>query len=606
MYRTRIILTLVALALGLHTNIIWGQTKQRRSALPRQERRLGQDSISTERQLKALEYFYRGALEASGERYDEAFALLRHSYALDPTNPQIAHALGKAYGQRGRYNETIDLFRSAYAQDTNEQDYMLSLASAYLWGNSVAEAQSVLEDWLRRNPTDELVIQQLGKMYFRSGEYDKALKLYDQQLASESQYHRYAQITSIKVALLEASGQKKKVMEAWQTLLSKFADREEAVLLYADWCLRSDQIEEGKKALLEEGARSSSPEVQEMCVRYALAEKDYIQAEQLLTILMDAPEADADDLLVLWYQLLVEQRTDEGLPTMYNDKFERIIKLHPDNTNAYLTYGQVLRLQGNYDRAIKLIRPLTRTTPEHTEVWNSLIGDAISLGDNALVTELCLEAIKYVHSDWRYYYYASVGLFSEDKKTEAHRLITDGLGDLPDGDKEGRGHLLGHLGDLESESGDTLQAFRHYEAALELYPDNPGVLNNYAYALAERGEDLDKAERMAAQGVKLEGDNANLLDTYAWIFYKRGKYSLAQLYQRKAIDASADNPSAVMYDHLGDIQLAMEDFEAALTSWTRAEELYVDELKVDEEGERTKTRERLSEVRKKIKKYTKQ
>lgn len=603
MYKNKFIVALLTLTLGLQTSIAQGRANAK-VAKPSPTLHK-EDSTTAEQQLRAKGYFYRGTVEASAERYDEAFALLRHSYALDPTNPAIAHALGKLYGQRGNYDETIRLLRAAYEGDKDEQEYMLALASAYLWGNSAEEAQAVLEEWLGRNPADEIVLQQLGKMYFRSGAYDKALALYDQLLTTESQYHRYAQITNIKATLLEARGQKKRALEAWQTLLAKFPDVEEAVLAYAEWCLRSDQVDLGQKALTAYGARSSSANLKELLVRYAIAQKDYPRAERLLTELLDDTESETDDLLVLWYQLLVEQRTGDTLSERYNDKFERIIKQHPDHTNAYLTYGQVLRLQKRYEEAIKVVRPLVRSVPENTEVWNSLIGDAISLGDNALVMELCLEAIKHVRSDWRYYFYASVGLFSEGKKLSAKQIVTEALTELPEDDKEGRGYLYGHLGDLESELGDTIQAFRHYETALELYPDNPSVLNNYAYALAKRDEQLDKAERMAAQAVKLQGNDANLLDTYAWVFYKRGKYSLAQLYQRKAIDASEDDPSAVMYDHLGDIQLAMDETEAALASWQRAEELSLAEMKQSEGEALEKARRRLTELRKKIKKHAK-
>lgn len=606
MYRNRIAAGLALLALVLQPHIASAENPSARGGGIATSRLPADSTARGEAALKARTYFYRGTLESSAERYDEAFALLRHAYALDPTSPATAHALGKVYGQRGHYDETIRLLRAAYEGDKDEPEYMHALAAAYLWGNSSEEAQSVLEEWLRRNPSDEAVLQQLGKIYFRSGAYDKALRLYERLLAGESEYALHAQLTNIKVTLLEARGQKKKAMEAWQALLSKFADREEAVLLYADWCLRSEELEAGRRALVQQAARSSSADLQEMLARYALAEKDYPQAERLLLGLIEHAEGDTDDLLVLWYQLLVQQREGDRLSDMYNHVFARIIELHPDHTNAYLTYAQVLRLQERYADAIKTARPLTRTVPENAEVWNSLIGDAISLGDNELVTELCLEAIKFVRSDWRYYYYGSIGLYSKGKKTEARALVTGALDQLPEGDKEGRGHLYGQLGDLSSEVGDTIQAFRHYEAALELYPDNPSVLNNYAYALAERGEDLDKAERMAAQGVKLQGDNANLLDTYAWIFYKRGKHSLAQLYQRKAIDASDGDPSGLMYDHLGDIHVAMGEVEAALEAWQRAEVLYTEELKeADDETARRKSRDRLLEVRKKIKQYTK-
>ena len=59
---------------------------------------------------------------------------------------------------------------------------------------------------------------------------------------------------------------------------------------------------------------------------------------------------------------------------------------------------------------------------------------------------------------------------------------------------------------------------------LTLSPDDPLLLNNYAYFLAEGGSDLKKALRMAEKVMELDGDNPTYIDTYAWVLYKLGKY----------------------------------------------------------------------------------
>lgn len=564
------------------------------------------DSVDNERELKAKEFFYQGALEMRAEHYDEAFALLRRSYELSPNSAEVAHTLGGIYGLRGNYAPTIELFDKAYRLAPDERTYMESLVSGYLWGNNVEAAQRTLEDWLKRFPGDEDLVQYLAKVYVRSGEYDKALKLYTQILEGETNYARYGQTMMIKLGLLEAAGRNERVQGAWQEFMKKFANEEEPKVGYIEWCLRSGKLNEGRPildSLIKQGEVSQA--VSGLRVRYAMADKDYSRAEQLLVDQLEKPDADVDNQLVLWYQLLVDQKQGDKLSQRYNSYFERIIKLHPEHTNAYLTYGQVLRLQEEYERAIEVVRPLVRLEPENSEVWNSLIGDAISLGRESLVTELCLEALKYIQTDWRYYYYASAGLYIGGKSAEAERIIEEALDKLSDEEHTGRSQLLGQLGDLASDRGDTVAAFRHYEAALEYQADNVSVLNNYAYALAERGEELDKAERMAAQGIKLEENNANLLDTYAWVFYKRGKYSLAHLYQKKAMGLE-QHVGGAMYDHMGDIQLALEDITSALESWTKAKELYTEELKEEQTDKaRKRTEQRLAQVIKKIKNQTK-
>lgn len=597
-------LTLLAAVLLLDISSL-GATPSQRGDKDKQVVKSSVDSLETELRLKASEYFYRGALEARSERYDEAFVLLRRSYGLWPESAEVAHTLGRIYAQRGNYERTIELFSKAHKSSPSERTYMESLASAYMWGNNAEAAQTVLENWLKGHPGDEDVVQYLGKAYLRSGEYDKALKIYNQLLVGETDYARYGQIVGIKVGLLEAAGMKERANQTWQDFVDKFPEHDEPKLAYIDWCLRSDQLPQGR-AVLETlmGQGEGNPAVGQMRVRYAFVDKDYSLAERLLIDQMETLDADVDNLLLLWYQLLVEQKEGDKLPERYNKHLQRMIELHPEHTNSYLTYGQVLRLQERYAEAIEVVRPLQRTEPENKEVWNSLIGDAISLGNEELMTELCLEAIKYVRTDWRYYYYASLGLYTTGKMKEAEMLLDRALAEIPEIEATGRGSLLGQLGDLVGERGDTIAAIRYYEAALEHYPENAAVLNNYAYALAERGEQLDKAERMAAQGLKLQEGNANLLDTYAWVFYKRGKYSLAHLYQKKAIEAD-ESPSGTMYEHLGDIHLSLEDTAEALEAWSKARECYTRELKEKKtERERKRLERSLVVIEKKIKQYT--
>jgi len=97
-------------------------------------------------------------------------------------------------------------------------------------------------------------------------------------------------------------------------------------------------------------------------------------------------------------------------------------------------------------------------------------------------------------------------------------------------------------------------------------------LNNYSYFLALSKRDLDKAERMSAQCIRVEPNNPTYLDTYAWIFFMKGNYILAKIYIQSAIDKDTTN-SAVLVDHYGDILYMTGDKEGALKQWQRAKEM---------------------------------
>jgi Flp pilus assembly protein TadD len=118
-----------------------------------------------------------------------------------------------------------------------------------------------------------------------------------------------------------------------------------------------------------------------------------------------------------------------------------------------------------------------------------------------------------------------------------------------------------------------------YVRALRLFPDDPLFLNNYAYSLAERSEQLDFALEMAKKAVAAEPENDAYQDTIGWIYYRLGMYDLALFHIKKSVDNRQD--SAVVIEHLGDVYHKLGDFNEAKSQWKRA-------LEIDKDNERLK------------------
>jgi len=93
-------------------------------------------------------------------------------------------------------------------------------------------------------------------------------------------------------------------------------------------------------------------------------------------------------------------------------------------------------------------------------------------------------------------------------------------------------------------------------------------LNNYAYFLSLRNENLEKAAEMAGRAVELKPGSANQ-DTYGWVLYQMGNYDEAAIMIKKAIDNGA-NSSAVILEHYGDVLWKLDRKEDALDYWKKA------------------------------------
>jgi len=132
-----------------------------------------------------------------------------------------------------------------------------------------------------------------------------------------------------------------------------------------------------------------------------------------------------------------------------------------------------------------------------------------------------------------------------------------------------KSNMVTSLGDYWYQLDRPQSAFTQYRRALRLNPENSMALNNYAYFLSERGENLPKALEMSTKACEIMPSNPTYIDTRAWILYLMGRHSEAKKLMQQAIsfDSSAD-PTLLL--HYGDILFAEGERFVAETYWRKA------------------------------------
>ena len=124
---------------------------------------------------------------------------------------------------------------------------------------------------------------------------------------------------------------------------------------------------------------------------------------------------------------------------------------------------------------------------------------------------------------------------------------------------------LGFIYDLR---GELYKAIEVYDQALTISPNDPLLLNNYAYLLAEAGDRLDEAMEMVTRALEQSPQSASYLDTKGWIYYVLGEYDSAKEYIEKALEIDPQN--VTILDHLGDIFKELGDKSKARSFWRQA------------------------------------
>jgi len=95
------------------------------------------------------------------------------------------------------------------------------------------------------------------------------------------------------------------------------------------------------------------------------------------------------------------------------------------------------------------------------------------------------------------------------------------------------------------------------------------VMNNWAYYLSLRNENLDKAEKMGRKANQLVKDNSSYEDTYAWVLYKQKQYEEAKKWIEKALEHGGEK-NGVILEHYGDLFFQLGQTEKAFEYWKKA------------------------------------
>ena len=171
---------------------------------------------------------------------------------------------------------------------------------------------------------------------------------------------------------------------------------------------------------------------------------------------------------------------------------------------------------------------------------------------------------------WPFYYYLGLAYFMKDDNDRALDTFRKGVSEINDqSNPDIVSDFYAIMGDILHQKGLSQEAYAAYDSCLQWKPDNISCLNNYAYYLSEKGEQLQKAEAMSLKTVKAEPKNATYLDTYAWILFMEKRYTEAKIY----IDQALQNDSVlsdVVLEHAGDIHAMNNEPESAVKYWTEA------------------------------------
>jgi tetratricopeptide (TPR) repeat protein len=107
--------------------------------------------------------------------------------------------------------------------------------------------------------------------------------------------------------------------------------------------------------------------------------------------------------------------------------------------------------------------------------------------------------------------------------------------------------------------------------ALDLFPEQPHVLNYLGYSWIDQGINLDDGMRMIKRAVEQRPDDGYIVDSLGWAYYRTGDYEEAVRQLDRAVELKPEDPT--INDHLGDAYWKVGRVLEAKFQWAHARDL---------------------------------
>jgi len=109
------------------------------------------------------------------------------------------------------------------------------------------------------------------------------------------------------------------------------------------------------------------------------------------------------------------------------------------------------------------------------------------------------------------------------------------------------------------------------QKALELFPEQPHVLNYLGYSWIDQGLKLDDGMRMIRRAVEQRPDDGYIVDSLGWAHFRIGEFEEAVKHLERAVELKPEDPT--INDHLGDAYWKVGRTLEARFQWSHARDL---------------------------------
>jgi tetratricopeptide (TPR) repeat protein len=500
---------------------------------------------------------YLAARHAGGQR-DAAAASAYYRAALrgDPRNTELLERTFLAVLANGEMDEAIKLAERVLLVDKTDRVARLVLGVRAIKQKQYPVARKELVQSVRGPITDLAATLLSAWTLATPGEAKLATDAIDKLTGAEW----YAIFKDLHAALiLDLAGQKKDAARRFERAYKNDPTALRVVQSYASFLSRQGNSAEALKVLAAfEEALPRHPLIAEA--------RSEIEAGRKLPLMIDNAQAGAAEVL---YGLgaALGRRGGEDLGLIY---LQLALYLVPQHSLALLSLGDLYEALKNTELANNTYE---RVPPNSPLQRNAQIQIAMNLDTLERTGEAKASLEKLIAAnpgDLEAIMALGNVLRGRKQFAECADVYSKGIETI--GKPEKSNWVIYYFrGICYERAKHWAEAEADLKKALELFPEQPHVLNYLGYSWIDQGVNLDEGMRMIKRAVEQRADDGYIVDSLGWAYFRLGNTEEAVKQLERAIELKPEDPT--INDHLGDAYWRVGRVLEARFQWSHARDL---------------------------------
>ena len=540
-----------------------------------------QAQTMSEDHAKATQAYIDGIMHFENEEFEEALDHLTMAHLTLHDDPGVNYALSDVYLATRDYTNAAYYAKSAADLAPENKWYHLKLADIYNRSGRDEAAINAYKRALEYHPDDVDILYKLADSYVDFGELLESNQIYNEIIdrrggSFELHLRKFRNFNALQMqdsALVELEQMRKINPSNLSTLRT-----------ISQYYRQLGETERALNILKDARERNArDPQTLILMAEIFVEQSDWESLGEIFVSMLEDPliyPSQKQELVRFMYSQHQQNPGDQQLADQTTEVLLAFSDSEPDYGPAQLLAAEFFLQQNEMEKALEKLERVNEIMPDEPDAWRQRMQTLFSMEAYDDVIEISEDANKHAPDDALIQFFTGASYMLKDQPEEAVEWLENAT--LAPANRNLRSVIHSTLGDVRQDLDRWEDAVESYEHALRLDRNNHNAMNNYAYFLSVRGEQLDYAKELAEQAISHEPENAAYLDTMGWIYYKLGEYEQAREYIQRSIDTG--DASAEVFEHMGDVYEALDQPEDAVEWWQKA---------LDEDPERDYLQERI-------------